>query len=165
MLDKAKAFAEERHRDQMYGGLPYSQHLLDVVNVAREYGLPDYIQVAAWLHDVLEDTNTTFDELMWLFGVKVFDLVNAVTNEKGKNRKERHAKTHPKVRQYPDAVALKLCDRIANVRACLENNSSLLQMYIKEYQEFRDALYRPGEWETLWKELDSLLAFKGDRHG
>jgi (p)ppGpp synthase/HD superfamily hydrolase len=129
-----------------------------VFYLAHSFNLPVSVQAAAWLHDILEDTDVFFEEIMVEFGVKIFDLVNAVTNEAGKNRLERHERTLPKIRRNEYAVALKLCDRIANVRECVHTeNKGLMKMYRKEQEDFEKALRRPGEWEELWKSLHNLL--------
>lgn len=158
LINKAREFATKAHGDQKYGKeLPYAYHLEQVVLVARRYGLHEDVQVAAWLHDTLEDTDVTFEELMKEFGVTVFDLVNAVTNEAGANRKERHAKTYPKIRRDPSAVALKLCDRIANVSFSIERNDKIMELYVKEHDSFVAALQQPNELSSMWCELDNLI--------
>jgi (p)ppGpp synthase/HD superfamily hydrolase len=88
-----------------------------------------------------------------MFNERVGELVNGVTNEKGENRKIRAALTYPKIRATKGAVCLKLADRIANV----ENGGKLVEMYKKEYDDFRRALYTPGEHEDMWNHLTSLM--------
>jgi len=89
----------------------------------------------------------------------VANLVRAVTDEPGNNRKQRKIATYPKIRAYGiEAVALKLADRIANVEHCIEvGNTSLLQMYYKEHLDFSKALREAGELTDLWSKLDALL--------
>jgi hypothetical protein len=131
------------------------------------YHLPkDVLVPAAWLHDIVEDTYETIENVRYIFGDKVAALVEAVTDEPGKNRKERAEKTLPKIRAHGiEAVALKLCDRIANIEACIEGvgNVKLLKMYRKEYPAFREALYREGELEGSWDILDRLCEFDRER--
>jgi len=115
--------------------------------------LQDMIE-AAWLHDVVEDTDTKLKEVEEMFGTEVSKLVSAVTNEPGPNRKTRAALTYPKIRETTGAVALKLADRIANVEA----GGKLVDMYKKEYEDFKRALYTTGQYEGMWKHLDSLLS-------
>lgn len=110
--------------------------------------------VAAWLHDVLEDTATTREELQVLFGAEVQDLVWAVTGV-GANRRERNANMYAKCRVLPRAVHLKLADRIANVRAS-HGTPDKLSMYRREMATFRREL---GDWglPAMWKALDRAL--------
>lgn len=153
---------------QQYDGKPYTAHLAEVESVLIRFGYnsessitAQNLLVAAWLHDILEDTTVTYEELMSSMGKEVADLVYAVTNESGANRKERHLKTYPKIISHPDAIILKLADRIANTEASvnLSKNGSVhfLKMYKKEYTGFRNALYVPGVQESMWQHLDLLL--------
>jgi (p)ppGpp synthase/HD superfamily hydrolase len=172
-LKVARFFATVKHGGQLYGGVPYTHHLAAVEAVLRRfeedvkngvakdlvYITPvadryDALLVATWLHDVVEDTPTKLKEIAEMFGHIVSELVGAVTNEKGENRKVRAALTYPKIRSFPGAVALKLADRIANV----ENGGKLVDMYRKEYEDFRRALYTAGQYEAMWAHLDKLLA-------
>lgn len=160
-LIDAREFATKKHAGQEYDKHPYTYHLNAVCEVAQEYNLNGDIQVAAWLHDILEDTNVSPIELQTFFGRSVAGLVECVTDEPGKNRKERAKKTWPKIRTDPAAVALKLCDRIANVKACHDGLSPrLLDMYEKEHDAFKEALYSDEDDEAiieLWCELDELI--------
>lgn len=165
----ARLFAIDGHGAQMYGNQPYVVHLDEVYDIACEFAAPIEVKVAAYLHDMLEDTNTTKAGIVEVFGTTVARLVQAVTNWPGKNRRERHAATYPQIRSSggPDAVLLKLCDRIANVRASVREFSvtgvyGLLRMYAKEHAVFQKALYLPGEHEPAWAALNSLL---GDHNG
>lgn len=160
----ARTFALHAHQEQRYGEFPFIVHLEDVAARAFTHGLDVTVLTAAYLHDVLEDTTVTREELAQQFGEEVTALVEAVTNSPGKNRAERHAATYPRVRARPNAVALKLCDRLANTQTSLElaarsdrRGRSLLKMYAKEYDGFRAALYREGEWQVLWTALDGLM--------
>lgn len=158
MSEQAKEFALNAHRDQKYGEHPYSVHLAEVASIAIEFGAPPEVCEAAWLHDVLEDTDLTFEELTESFGLEVSKLVLAVTNKPGKNRAESHALTYPALRaEGPEAVLLKLCDRLANARASAKSNPRKLRMYKDEFRNFRKLLYVADEHEELWTELASLL--------
>jgi hypothetical protein len=79
-----------------------------------------------------------------------------VTSEPGPNRSERHKLTYPKIAAFPDAITVKLADRIANVEASTRDNPSLLSMYHSEYPGFRSALIGHGGDPALWAHLDQL---------
>jgi hypothetical protein len=87
----------------------------------------------------------------------VADLVWRLTDENGGNRRERHRKTHQKIRGSTDAVRVKLADRIANVESAQEQRSNLYGMYRSEHAHFREELYRQGEWEEMWARLNEDL--------
>src|SRR5665213_1174703 len=150
---EAIGFAAIYHKDQTYNCKPYvDAHLIPVYKeVCNWVHAPSPVHVAAILHDVLEDTRATKLDIEKLFGVYVSELVWRLTDEPGVNRKERKAKTYPKIREDSNAVLIKLCDRLINMRA-----GGKLDMYRKEYPEFKAALYIDGEYEDLWNELDLL---------
>lgn len=140
LIKFARFFASVKHRDQFYsGGLPYTHHLAAVEAVLREFGFTqEVILAASWLHDVVEDQPVKLKDIEELFGDDVAKLVGAVTNEPGENRKVRAAMTYPKIRRAGHlAVALKLADRIANLRT----GGKLVEMYRKEYPDFRHGLH------------------------
>ncbi|WP_246551640.1 HD domain-containing protein [Miltoncostaea oceani] len=156
-LAEARAFAIAAHADQRYGdGRPYRHHLdaVEAVLVRFGFGADLELRMSAQLHDVIEDTPITFDEVRETFGPEVARLVDAVTNRQGPNRKTRHALTYPRIRAAGErAVIVKLADRIAN----LEAGGTLLGMYRKEQDGFRHALKRPGELRAMWARIEELL--------
>ena len=163
MLDlvKIREYAKEKHAGQKYGEHDYVYHLDMVYAVAVEHNLPDVVRAAAYLHDVLEDTPTTYSDIVDEFGSEeLANLVHCVTDEKGKNRKERKALTYPKIRSNENAVALKLCDRIANILESAHNNESLFKMYRKEQPDFEANLKVGESNKSLWDAVN--LFFKLD---
>lgn len=163
---KSLEYAEAKHGDQKYGNLPYSFHLLEVhkmvVLLAPSWCVDDEDLVpASILHDILEDTDETFSSLSSNFGESVASLVFAVSNEEGKNRKERNQKTYPKIRSFGEkAVFLKLCDRLANASNSLKEDAPIFSMYAKEHDFFKKALYLESDRQEIqeaWKALDGLF--------
>jgi (p)ppGpp synthase/HD superfamily hydrolase len=162
-LTSAKAYAHLHHVErgrQMYGVLPYTHHLEAVERVLRDFGVEDIdLLVAAWLHDVVEDTSVKIRDIVENFGEDVAELVRAVTNEPGQNRAAKFAATFPKIRNAgARALKLKLADRIAN---CQTGGGSL-KMYTKEYPEFRRALWDPTDdlhLNLMWATLDELMNY------
>ena len=99
-------------------------------------------QFYSWLHDSIEDTYLTYQKLKQTFGQEIAEIVFAVTDELGRNRKERHEKTYPKIGAHGwKAVAIKLAYRIANVEHSMTYSHDLVNMYGKEYMEYSKALY------------------------
>ena len=71
----ALVFASDRHGGQMYGEMQYTTgHLVFVAVMVKHAGYPE-MEAAAWLHDVVEDTKTTIEEIRALFGDETADLV------------------------------------------------------------------------------------------
>ncbi len=158
-IQAAEAFAATAHKDQKYGEeQPYTTHLGHVVEVLQRFKFEDEdLQVAAWLHDVVEDTEVTITQIEMMFGRNVADIVGRVTNEPGQNRKERHAKTYPKIQGSVDATTLKLADRIANVESCVQDADDKFKMYRKEHKAFQSLLHKPGVHDAMWRHLDFLI--------
>lgn len=161
MQHDPRSFAVAAHGDQKYGGRPYSFHLDAVADIAMPFG--EEAIAAAYLHDVVEDTAVTVEQVEHSFGSRIAAYVSLLSDEPGATRKERKQKTYAKLAQVrgPAEVALvvKAADRLANVRACLQDRKrSLWEMYRSEHPAFRSAAYRPGLCESIWTELDSLLA-------
>mgnify|MGYP001567422829 CR=1 FL=1 len=87
--DQAREFAEKQHAGQLYGTEPYAVHLAAVRAVLASIDAPPHLCVAAWLHDTVEDTDTTPRELEERFGADVAAVVWAVSGF-GPNRKGRN---------------------------------------------------------------------------
>ena len=114
---RALQWARDQHGGQQYGGRPYDTHLLAVADVLRDCGYGDdaALMSAASLHDTIEDTDATYDQVTRLFGTRVADIVDAVSDPDGATRAEKKAAAYPRIRAIDDAVRVKLADRIANV--------------------------------------------------
>ena len=159
IADAAKEFAIAHHGTQTYGDRPYAYHLAQVSQVLAEFGYvaDEVIAAAGWLHDVLEDTPTTYSMLVSEFGKETADIVWAVTSEPGGNRVDRFRKTALKIQANRKALIVKLADRIANTEASLQSNPKLYKMYVKEFPLFKELLYNPQDIELmpLWNRLES----------
>ena len=163
LVKRAEEFARLVHCNQTYGGLPYYAHLKEVYLTLVDFGVTDEsILAASWLHDSLEDTETTYETLLIQFGKEVADLVQAVTNEKGTNRREVLEKTAPKIVDNEKALVIKLADRIVNTEFSLENNPKLYKMYKKEFPMFKGFLYSKTSTKyfipLLWEYLETLYS-------
>ena len=116
---------------------------------------------SCWLHDIIEDCRISYQDIKQRFGEDIAEIVYSVTDELGRNREERKAKTYPKIKANERALCVKLCDRISNVRqAYLDDNQKILKMYRKEHQDFKSHLHSPDANEktrALWKELELLM--------
>jgi (p)ppGpp synthase/HD superfamily hydrolase len=172
LIDQAKLFATQKHvldNRQLYSNLlPYTHHLAAVEAVLVRFGfLEEEIRAAAWLHDVVEDTRDKTNEvksrdIREVFGEGVAKLVEAVTSERGENRKVRNALTYPKIRAGGVlAVALKLADRIANV----ENGGGAVDMYKKEHTDFRFNVYIPYGADLPLGDASKVVKMQDHRDG
>jgi len=156
--DRARFFAYKKHADQKYGTGPYTIHLDAVRQVLKDFDwvMTDII-VSGWLHDTIEDTNTTQEEINALFGAQVARIVWACSGV-GKNRKERNESIYAKLKECPEGVCVKLADRIANVESAKANDPKKFEMYKKEYEAFESALLPLDNSITdMWDRLDTVF--------
>ena len=154
--------------------LPYEFHLRMVANVADKFmeimvpklllhpGNPEVVKLryAAFGHDLIEDTRVTYNDVKEKMGEEVADIIYALTNEKGKNRKERaNDKYYEGIRNTPGAVFIKLCDRIANVQYSKMTGSRMFEMYKKENINFMVSLGRQvgNVYEDMYQYLIKLF--------
>jgi (p)ppGpp synthase/HD superfamily hydrolase len=139
----AKRLAEMMHHGQEYGAYPYTYHLQQVEMVINRFGFKDdmVLRICAWLHDLIEDTEISYNQVHKSFGQVIADIVYAVTNEMGRNRKERFSKTYPKIVGNERALVLKLADRIANIEFAKGTDTNFVKMYKKEWKAFKSALH------------------------
>jgi guanosine-3',5'-bis(diphosphate) 3'-pyrophosphohydrolase len=121
LILRAIDFAARKHRDQRRKdeeASPYISHPISVSLVLAEIGgiVDAEVLAAAILHDTLEDTDTTAEELEAAFGVRVRKLVEEVTDDKRlpKAKRKDLQITHA-AHLSPDAVLIKLGDKISNV--------------------------------------------------
>jgi len=159
--EKAKAYAEEKHAGQVHGTRPFMMHLTEVVDTLHEFGhLDDDLTAAAWLHDVVEDTDVTIEEIYVEFGDRIGDLVDALTDGEGHTRVEKKQKPYATIPNVPGSVIVKLADRIANVRHTIAEGVTATrykETYQREHAGFVKALNKPGEAAEMWSILDNLL--------
>jgi len=111
---------------------------------------------SAWLHDILEDTSTSINEIEILFGKETAEIVFCVTDGNGATRQERKKELYKKIIANQKAINLKLADRIANVEACILNAHKKLIMYKTEHSEFANVLL-PHIKTDLGNELMNYL--------
>ncbi|MDQ5911559.1 MAG: diphosphokinase / guanosine-3,5-bis(diphosphate) 3-diphosphatase [Pseudomonadota bacterium] len=122
---RAVTFAAHKHRSQRRKDAvasPYINHPVGVANVLiNEGGITDLaVLCAAILHDTVEDTETTADELITVFGSQVASIVLEVTDDKSLTkpaRKQLQIEHAPHL--SPEAKLVKLADKICNLRDML----------------------------------------------
>ena len=123
----AASFAAKKHRDQRRKGAdatPYINHPLAVAETLSDVGgvTDTDILRAALLHDTVEDTGTTLEELEDAFGLAVCKLVKEVSDDKDlpkDERKELQIEHAPKLSR--EAKSIKLADKICNIDDVLKN--------------------------------------------
>jgi guanosine-3',5'-bis(diphosphate) 3'-pyrophosphohydrolase len=126
-LLEAASFAAKKHKIQKRKGAdgePYINHPLEVANLLANVGkVVDYdVLMTALLHDTIEDTEASKEEIAGLFGERVSGMVLEVTDDKSLPKAERK---QLQIEHAPHLSAgaklVKLGDKISNVRDVLEN--------------------------------------------
>jgi GTP pyrophosphokinase len=124
LLNRAYVFAMKAHGAQKRAsGDPYFSHPLEVAAILTEFKLDDATIAAAMLHDTIEDTPVTRDELDHVFGVEIGGLVDSLTKLNKLDFASKHAVQAENFRKLLLAIAddarvllIKLADRLHNMR-------------------------------------------------
>lgn len=158
-------YAVEKHRsvNQKYGDKDYSVHLLKVYEYARKYihllhytKYEDIVLVysIAFLHDIIEDTRTSYNDIKKEFGIEVAEKVFNLTEEKGRTRKERHNhEYYVSIKNDPISHFIKICDRLANI-----SSMEKILMYEKENKNFNEELY-DLKFKEMFDEMNLLITY------
>lgn len=124
LIEKAIDFINQRHKGQLRAsGEPYVKHLLEVYRILKSLNLDEETLLAGLLHDTLEDTDTTFEELESLFGASVAKIVLGVTKLTKLDGKDVSLHQLENYRRFILAsledirvIFVKLADRLHNMR-------------------------------------------------
>ena len=119
LVKNAELFAKKKHsrmtrKDDI---TPYSKHLEDVVNRLKSLGAVDpELLCAGWLHDTIEDSDTSFDDLFEKFGNRIAVLVLSISKDMSLTKKKREREYINLLKDASsDAKLIKLCDISANL--------------------------------------------------
>lgn len=159
-IEQAIKAASILHRDQYRKGavpIPYISHLLSVLLIVNDYCQDEDTNIAALLHDTLEDTDYTREELEADFGANVGKIVAAVSEPQNNTGKEYSWEERKKIytkqlRDAPNgALIVSAADKIHNMRSVVEEYHQEHQRFLKafggsledrlkQYQEIADIL-------------------------
>lgn len=119
LVKSAELFAKNKHAGQfkLDGITPYSKHLDDVVNRLKSLGVIDkQLLCAGWLHDTIDNTDTTFDDLYEQFESEITVIVSSLSKDMTLPRKKREQAYVIQLKETSfNAKLLKLCDISANL--------------------------------------------------
>lgn len=161
LLHFARMFAKVYHKGQQYDRKSsYYNHLIEVDNyVKRDVYVKKHgnkIRILAYLHDILEDTHVIIEEIAAHFGKEIADAVVWITDPPFSNRKTRKLVANQKFKHIPKefewVLIVKAADRLANVFHKAKND-----MYLAEFDKFREAVYRPGLCDEIWEGIEKVL--------
>lgn len=149
MEKDALEFATRAHGDQQrkYTEEPYVEHLKRVAETVRSVPHTPEMISAAYLHDVVEDTPVTLDEVKEKFGEKVSSLVHELTDEYMKsnyphlNRRRRKEKeVERQAGMSAEAKTIKLADVIDNTMDIVRNDRNFARKYVPEMEALTSVL-------------------------
>jgi (p)ppGpp synthase/HD superfamily hydrolase len=138
LVQRAKDYAAEAHEGQerKYTGVPYIIHPIEVMGIVMSVEHDDAMLAAALLHDVVEDTDVTIEEVEAEFGTDVAGLVSDLTdvsNPEDGNRKLRKAldREHS-AKSSARAQTIKLADLISNSMDIVKHDPTFAKLYMQE---------------------------------
>lgn len=151
-LEKARTAHQGQVRNGS-GGMPYVEHPMRVAALLDEHGYRDEVLAAALLHDVIEDSETSLDEIRAEFGDEVAGLVGALTDDESiDSYRERKAEHRERVAAAEgEALAIYGADKLTNSR-------TLAATYREEGDAVREEFKVPLELKTeIWEADRDLL--------
>lgn len=157
---KAVEFGVRKHGKQVrkFTGEPYFCHCTRVARKIAQCGFGDFTVTAALLHDTLEDTDTTIEELREQFGSVVADYVWWLTKpplDRG-NRELRKRMDRERLSRAPmEAKSIKVADILDNAPGFIANDSEFAPRYAAESRALIASLH--GAHSALLTELDAML--------
>ena len=166
LIAKAFRFAAEAHRGQVReSGEPFFRHPFEVACILADMELDVVTVAAALLHDVLEDTEVTREELEEAFGPEVTSLVDAVTKlaripfqSKEDQQAQSLRKMFLAMAEDLRVVIIKLVDRLHNMRTLNALSPERQKKIARETLEIYTPLaHRLGMWSIKWEMEDLPL--------
>ncbi len=132
---KSKLFAMEKHKDQVDDeGFPYfDAHIQQVVNILMQVTNEGDVIAAAYLHDIIEDTNTTYEELCNEFDERIANLVMEVTHEGCADSKGFY---FPRLKSQK-AILIKFADRLSNLSRMERWDRKRKEQYLRKSKFWR----------------------------
>lgn len=164
LIKKAYYFGEEHHRGQKRNsGEDYFIHPIAVASSLSKMKLDDQTICAGLMHDVLEDTEVTYDEMEEVFGSEITFLVEGVTKLKNLNYSSKEEKQAENIRKMVMAmsndvrvVLIKLADRLHNMRTLeYKTREKQVQTATETLEIYVPLAHRLGIYSIKW-ELEDL---------
>ena len=157
LIAKAASYAQKWHGGQVrkYTNAPYFTHPAAVAERAKVYTSEPYIIAAAWLHDILEDTDRVFDDIVKEFGFDVAavvsDLTDVYTSEAYPmwNRAERKKREVERLSGICyQAKIVKLCDIADNAETIEKYDPGFAKIWLPEKHAAARAMLTQMEWHN-----------------
>lgn len=148
LVEQARKFAFLAHdaidHRRKYTGEPYTTHLQRVANLVASVSDDSCMVAAAYLHDTVEDTNTTLDDICLSFGEDVAYLVKYLSDvsrpEDGNRAARKEIDRHHIARGDARVHTIKLADLIDNAESIKTYDAKFAKTYMKEKRRLLDVL-------------------------
>ncbi len=168
LIDRAVEYARSKHRNQLRkDGSPYIIHPLAVAEIVAEMGLDTDAILGALLHDCIEDTDASHDDIAQLFGQTVAELVEGVTKLTRANFASTEQEQMENLRKMFMAmskdirvVLIKIADRLHNMRTMQYQSPEKQRIKCRETMDIYAPLaHRLGMQKIKWELEDSSLCY------
>ena len=162
VVKKALEFATEAHKGQVrkYTGEPYIVHPIEVMELVKQVIDDPEMQAAALLHDVVEDTPVSINEIKDEFGPRVAALVSDLTDvskpEDGNRALRKELDRQHTAKASPDAKTVKLADLISNGRSIIKDDPNFAKVFMKEKAALLDVMTEGNI--ILFKQASDMVA-------
>lgn len=160
-LTLALGFAAEWHTGQYrkYSGEAYINHPVEVMNIVRSVPHTEDMLCAALMHDCVEDTQCSFEDIENLFGTNVASLVEMLTDiskpADGNRALRKSIDRNHTAMASAEAKTIKLADLISNSKSICEHDKEFAKIYIKEKELLLEVL-KEGD-QTLWNQANDIV--------
>ena len=128
-LNRAYVYAMKKHGGQLRtSGDPYYSHPIEVAGILTKFKLDSTSIIAGLLHDTVEDTDATEEDILKYGSPEILEAVKLLTKEKGYNMAEYISG----IKKNPMAFAVKAADRLHNLQCAILTDEAFKQKYILE---------------------------------
>lgn len=168
LIDRAVRYAQEQHEGQKRkDGSPYIIHPLAVAEIVAEMGLDTDAILGALLHDCIEDTSTTHDEIAKLFGLVVAELVEGVTkltrveySTLEEQQMENLRKMFMAMSKDIRVILIKIADRLHNTRTMqFQTQAKQISKSMETMDIYAPLAHRLGMQKIKWELEDTSLKY------
>ena len=168
VIQRAYEYADEKHKNQLRkSGEPYIIHPLAVAEIVAEIGLDTDAITAALLHDCLEDTDASFEEISRLFGETVANLVEGVTkltrvqySTMEEQQMENLRKMFMAMSKDIRVILIKIADRLHNTRTLqYQTPAKQISKSMETMEVYAPLAHRLGMQKIKWELEDTSLQY------
>ena len=168
VIQRAYEYADEKHKSQLRkSGEPYIIHPLAVAEIVAEIGLDTDAITAALLHDCLEDTDASFEEISRMFGETVANLVEGVTkltrvqySTMEEQQMENLRKMFMAMSKDIRVILIKIADRLHNTRTLqYQTPAKQISKSMETMEVYAPLAHRLGMQKIKWELEDTSLQY------